>query len=455
MAEHSELHAFVGHENPSIVGYAAASGGGHRVGDVCDPAAVAAFAREREIDIAMVSSDEPLAAGVVDALLAQGTRAVGPTRAGAEIEWNKAFARELLAEVAPEAVPAMRVVRHAREVEQAIASFADTPVAVKPSGLTGGKGVKVMGPHLADHREAGDYARELLERRPEEAVLIEEKILGAEFTIQAISDGASVVLPPSTYDFPYRFDGDEGPGTGGMGSLTVASDALPFMSELHYQQACSIIERVIARLGTVGRHFSGVMNSGFFATADGVKVIEFNARFGDPECMNIMSLFSGSWPEVMQSIAATSLVAEDVRLREEASVVLYLVSPDYALGTPSAGPAPGGAYEFTLERERIEATGCHVFFSAAVEAAASRYRTVGTSRAVALASTAPTLEQARVRVAEQAASVPVLEWRTDVGDERYLEGLARLVSAEAASPKAAGASGGGASGETVLLPNAG
>jgi hypothetical protein len=135
--------------------------------------------------------------------------------------------------------------------------------------------------------------------------------------------------------------------------------------------------------------------------------------------------------------------------------VLYLVSPDYALGTPSAGPAPGGAYEFTLERERIEATGCHVFFSAAVEAAASRYRTVGTSRAVALASTAPTLEQARVRVAEQAASVPVLEWRTDVGDERYLEGLARLVSAEAASPKAAGASGGGASGETVLLPNAG
>ena len=91
MAEHSELHAFVGHENPSIVGYAAASGGSHQLGDVCDPHAVAAFAREREIEIAMVSADEPLAAGVVDALLAQGTRAVGPTAAGAEIEWNKAF----------------------------------------------------------------------------------------------------------------------------------------------------------------------------------------------------------------------------------------------------------------------------------------------------------------------------------------------------------------------------
>ncbi len=96
MSEHSELHAFVGHENPSIVGYAAASGGSHQVGDVCDPAAVAAFARARDIDIAMVSADEPLQAGVVDALLAQGTHAVGPTSAGAEIEWNKIFARELL-----------------------------------------------------------------------------------------------------------------------------------------------------------------------------------------------------------------------------------------------------------------------------------------------------------------------------------------------------------------------
>src|SRR3979409_2483294 len=97
----------------------------------------------------MVSSDEPLAAGVVDALLAQGTATVGPTRAGAEIEWNKAFARSLLSAVAPQAGPGMRLVRDAREVRDAIASFGSTPVAVKPSGLTGGKGVKVMGPHLA------------------------------------------------------------------------------------------------------------------------------------------------------------------------------------------------------------------------------------------------------------------------------------------------------------------
>jgi phosphoribosylamine---glycine ligase len=430
MAEHSELHAFVGHENPTIVRHAAASGGSHQLGDVCDPAAVAAFARAKEIDIAMVSADEPLAAGVVDALLAQGTRAVGPTSAGAEIEWNKTFARALLADVAPEASPLLRVAHDARELDAALDAFGAQPVAVKPPGLTGGKGVKVMGPHLASHGEARDYALELLARcRPGEGVHIEEKIVGAEFTIQAISDGRTVVFPPATYDYPFRFDGDEGPGTGGMGSLSMPSPTLPFMTPAHYATACSIVERVIARLGELGRHFSGVMNSGFFATAEGVKVIEFNARFGDPECMNIMSLFDGDWPHAMEQMAAGRLSAEDVPLRREASLVLYLVSPDYALRS-------GGTYEFALDRERIEAAGCHVFFSSAVQVAEGTYRTVGTSRAVALASTAATLEQARARVHACAGSVPVLEWRRDVGAGAYLDGLARLVR-PGASPRAA------------------
>jgi phosphoribosylamine--glycine ligase len=420
MAEHSELHAFVGHENPSIVRHARASGGSHVIGDVCDAQAVAAFAREKDIDLAMVSADEPLAAGVVDALLAQGTRTVGPTSAGAEIEWNKAFARALLQELAPEAVPRLLVIHEQGEVAAAIESFGSTPVAVKPSGLTGGKGVKVMGPHLADHAEAQDYAAGLLARaRPGESVLIEEKITGAEFTIQAVSDGRTVVFPPATYDYPYRFDGDEGPGTGGMGSLSLGTSSLPFMTAAQYEQACTIIQRVIERLAQEGRHFSGVMNSGFFATAEGVKVIEFNARFGDPECMNIMSLFSGSWPEVMERITAGSLSDGDVRLREEASLVLYLVSPDYAL---RAGPP----YEFSLDVDGIEADGCHVFFSSAIGLGEDRYRTVGTSRAVALATTAPTLEQARLRVLEGAASVPVLDWRRDVGEQDYLNALSGL-----------------------------
>jgi phosphoribosylamine--glycine ligase len=422
MAQHSELHALMGHANPTILRHVQASGGSHAIGDVCDPRAVAAFARERDIELAMVSADEPLAAGVVDALLAQGTRCVGPTRAGAEIEWNKAYARELLGLVAPEALPDLRIARTPEEVDEAFSSFGERPVAVKPSGLTGGKGVKVMGPHLADHDEARDYALALLERaRPGDSVLVEEKISGAEFTIQAISDGRTVVFPPSTYDYPYRFDGDEGPGTGGMGSLTMTGPTLPFMTMRHYEQACSIVRLVVERLAHEGRHFSGVMNSGFFATAEGVKVIEFNARFGDPECMNIMSLLDGSWPAAMERICARELTPADVPLREEASVVLYLVSPDYAL-------RPGRAYEFELDERAIEQSGAHVFFSSAVATGERTFRTVGTSRAVALAATGPSLARARELVVTSADAVPVLEWRRDVGEDAYLENLRGLLA---------------------------
>jgi phosphoribosylamine--glycine ligase len=424
MAEHSELYAFAGHLNPSLVRYAEASGGKLQQGDVCDAEAVAAFAREHAIDIAMISADEPLQAGVVDALLAQGTAAVGPTRAGAEIEWNKAFARELLLELAPEATPRLRVIHAPEQVDEAIASFGATPVVVKPSGLTGGKGVKVMGPHLATHADAAAYARSLLaDHRHGDSVLIEEKIVGAEFTIQAVSDGRTVVFPPSTYDYPYRFDGDDGPGTGGMGSLTMAGPTLPFMTTAHYEQACSIIERVIERLGVEGRRFTGVMNSGFFATADGVRVIEFNARFGDPECMNIMSLFEGSWPRVMQRICSGELAREDVVLRRQASLVLYLVSPDYALATNG----PPRSYEFQLDVAALQREGCEVLFASAEQIGETTYRTVGTSRAVALVTTAPTLAEAHARIVAAAASVDTLQWRREVGDERYLQGLSALV----------------------------
>jgi phosphoribosylamine-glycine ligase len=141
--------------------------------------------------------------------------------------------------------------------------------------------------------------------------------------------------------------------------------------------------------------------------------------------MNIMSLFDGDWPDVMKRICAGQLEQGDVPLRADASLVLYLVAPDYALGT--AGSGPRGPLEFELDVEAIEGDGCKVFFSSAVQVAERTYRTVGTSRAVALATTAPTLRAAHERIVACAGSVGRLQWRRDVGDERYLQGLARLV----------------------------
>ena len=205
-----------------------------------------------------------------------------------------------------------------------------------------------------------------------------------------------------------------------MGSLSTVGPTLPFMTGAHYQQACSIIERVIARLADQGRHFSGVMNSGFFATAEGVKVIEFNARFGDPECINIISLFEGSWPAVMERIASATLTAADVPLRREASLVLYLVSPDYAL-------RPGPAYRVHTRPRRARSAGLPRVLllgrGAGREHVRDRRHVPGPrprdDRANARAGTPPDR-----RCAE---SVGVLEWRRDIGKESYLEELAALV----------------------------
>ena len=160
----------------------------------------------------MVSSDEPLAAGVVDALLAQGTSAVGPTRAGAEIEWNKVFARSLLAEVAPDSVPRLRVVNAPGEVGAAFEHFGETPVAVKPAGLTGGKGVKVDGPppgrssrRRRVRRVAAAGAKRCWSRRGN----------GGRVHDPGDQRRATVVFPPSTYDYPTASTAMRGRAPGG------------------------------------------------------------------------------------------------------------------------------------------------------------------------------------------------------------------------------------------------
>jgi phosphoribosylamine--glycine ligase len=431
LAQGSILHAFMGHANPSIVALTEAAGG-FELGDVCDGPAVAGYAARKGIDMAMVSADAPLAAGVVDALLQGGIPTVGATQSAAEIEWSKVFSRTLLTDIDPAASPRHAFARSTVELEDAFTRFGSEPVVIKPSGLTGGKGVKVMGEHLASHHEALAYARALLRGGPGRGgVVIEEKLTGPEFTIQAVSDGETVICPPATYDYPYRYEGDAGPGTGGMGSFSVPEDALPFISQDEYDRACEIIRRVIHGLAERGRRFSGVMNSGFFATPDGVRVTEFNARFGDPECMNIMQLFAGSWVDTMRAISEQRLTVADLPLRRDATAVVYLVSPDYAL-------RPGGQYEFELDREAIERAGCGVFFAACTLAGPNRYRTVGTSRAVALTAGAPSLREARDRVQEciQRHVQGPLQWRRDIAADDYIASLQHTRSSLLEAPSA-------------------
>jgi len=412
MAETSTLCAVMGHANPTVTALVERGGGSVLIGDVCDGVAIARFALEHSIDLAMVSADDPLAAGVVDALASAGVRAVGPTRAGAQIEWDKHFSRRVVAAIAPEANPRWAPASTASEVHDAVAHVGGSAnaVVVKPVGLAGGKGVKVVGPHLVDNRAAAAYACEVIDSgRHGGAVIVEERVDAPEFTIQAMTDGRQVVFPPATYDYPYRYDGDQGPGTGGMGSCTLPGGLFPFVDRPTYDRACAIVADAIAYLAKDGRTFTGCMNAGFFATPDGLKVIEFNARFGDPEALNIMSLFDGDWTEVMASMVAGSLRPEQIPLADESSVVVYLVAPEYAVGSSDG-------HDFTVDDDAIARAGASVLFSAAVRTGVQRFRTVGTSRAVALVARSPSLETARSAVyrAIEDGVRGDLQWRSDL-----------------------------------------
>lgn len=426
LAEDSAVFAVMPHANPTIEHFVAKTGGKYLIESPTNAAAITRFAAENRIDLAFVSSDEPLAAGVVDALLAVGINTVGPTRDGAQIEWDKEYGMRLMRERYPEITPGYWVVKDGVSLDVALCEIRERgiEIVVKPQGLTGGKGVKVMGAHLADLAAAAEYAMELLRERPAESVVLVEKIEGVEFTLMVLTDGVSVLRPPATYDYPYRFDGDTGPGTGGMGAFSSNAEVLPFLSQQDYDKCIEVATGILKALREDGRHYSGVLNAGFFVTKDGLKFLEFNARFGDPECMNIMTVLDGSLLKLLKDIQQQKMTGKSIGFTGKASVVKYLVAPEYALNE-------GRKHEFTLDVAGLKRMGVQAFFSASVrrDAGGDVFVAVGNSRCVALAATGETTQSACDLIESGIAryvSGP-LEWRRDVGAAAYVEGLLEVL----------------------------
>jgi phosphoribosylamine--glycine ligase len=449
--EEITLYAVAKHANPSVVWATEQTNGLLGLMDPCNPELVATFAREQGITMAIVSSDAPLEAGVVDALQAAGVPLiVGPTRDAAEIEWSKTYSRTLLNRIMPEVNPRFQVFHlseYSGDIQEQESCFksdfryfahveAGGEVAVKPDGLTGGKGVKVMGVHMVTDpqtpgapnalEQAADYAWEWL--RKDGCVIAEERMHGLEFTVQFITDGLSVVPVPASYDYPYRFDGDTGPGTGGMGAFTDCASPLPFMSEAQYQRAYRIAKDVIKGMSEDGKAFNGILNVGYFLTPDGtLKVTECNSRFGDPECMNHMMLLDDrvNVIDLMERIATQTLEPERVIYLPRASVLIYAVAPEYALPTQETPPT----YHFRVDTEAAEAQGVRVYFSAAeATEEPNQYRTTGTSRNVAFIATADSIAEARAAVDavladERIVDLGGLQYRRDIGATEYVQAL--------------------------------
>jgi len=381
-----------------------------RTGSLTDVDWLAAATRELAPDLVIVGPEAALAAGYVDRLREVGVPAFGPAAAGAAIEASKAWARWLVDENGIPGNPAYRAFESAEGLlpyMEQLGAF-----VVKPDGLTGGKGVRVFGEHLQTIEEALAYATEVLETHPR--VQIEERLEGEEFSLQTITDGEAVLHCPPVQDHKRAFAGDEGPNTGGMGSYSCADHSLPFLDAADVPAAQDINERVIEALPReTGEPYRGVLYGGFIATADGVRLIEYNARFGDPEAINVLAILDADFVELCAAAAAGRLGDASWSFRPQATVCKYVVPADY--------PAPSPRTKLDVAPEELAGEGVEWYWAACEREGGDVFMT--SSRGGAFVGVGDSLADAE-GAAESAASAleraaPVRH-RADIGTEALL-----------------------------------
>jgi phosphoribosylamine--glycine ligase len=369
------------HRNPGI----AREAEDHLLGDETAVGEIVSWAKTKGADFAAVGPEAPLAAGIVDALEAAGIPAFGPTQAAAEIEASKEFARRLMEKHRIPGLIDYRAFRRPGEVE-AFLRKVDYDVVVKPAGLTGGKGVRVMGDHFGTYDEAISYAKQVLKEDVggRGVVLIERKEVGEEFSLQAFCDGRNVVPMPAVQDYKRAYEHDRGPNTGGMGSISQEDGLLPFLPRAEYERAVKILQRTVDAMAAEGRPFKGVLYGGFVLTREGPKVLEFNARFADPESMNVLAILKDSFPSVAEAVAFGELRGPVAFLRR-ATVCKYVVPEGY-------GTRPLEGQRLEVDEEAIRKEGAELFYASVDARPDGLYTT--SSRALAILGVAGEITKA-------------------------------------------------------------
>jgi phosphoribosylamine--glycine ligase len=347
-----------------------------------------AFAKEARAEAAVIGPEAALAAGVSDALRAAGIPTVGPDRSAAQIESSKLFCRELLQRHGVGGQPRFVAPTSTEEVDTAITTFPG-PFVVKPCGLTAGKGVWVQGADFVDPKEGAAYAKSILVQG--QRVLLEEKLEGEEFSQMAFVTDSGVYPMPAVQDFKRALEGDKGGNTGGMGSYSQRDHLLPFLPAADRDASIDLIEKTAGALRSEGLSFRGILYGGFMMTADGPRLLEFNARFGDPEGINVLALYEpGDFEDLLYGVATGRVDPNLIRFRLRATVVKYVVPPGYG-----DRPRPGGLV--TVDAPAIEAAGVHLVYGS-VDAAGPGTVRLSSSRGIALVGEASAIHEAGSRV---------------------------------------------------------
>ncbi len=303
---------------------------------VDDLAGIAAFAEEQGIGLTVVGPEVPLAAGIADVFAARGLKLFGPTQKAAEIEGSKAFAKDLMQKYG---IPtAYYKVCDSIDSAKAYIKEKGAPIVVKADGLAAGKGV-VVAMTLEEALDAVDRIMDGDEFGSSGArVVIEEFMDGEEASVLAFTDGKTIVPMVAAQDHKRVFDKDEGPNTGGMGAYAPA----PVMTRV-LQKECleKVLKPAIAAMAKEGRPYVGCLYAGLMITKDGIKVVEFNARFGDPETQVVLPLLDGDLAEVLLACVEGRLAALDIAWKNEAAVCVVMASGGYP-GKYAAGQVING-----------------------------------------------------------------------------------------------------------------
>jgi len=298
------------------------------VGDICDANAVAEVAKQWQISLAIIGPEAALQAGVADALWQAAIPTIGPRKAQAQIETSKEFARELMQKYNIPGLPKYRGFHNMEGVEEFLKELGEDGYVIKADGLMGGKGVKVAGDHLHSFTDALKFCEEVLAQK--QSFIIEEKLIGQEFSFMGFCDGETLVPMPIVQDHKRAHVGDKGPNTGGMGSYSNVNHSLPFLTISDVTTAWNINQSVIRALAQdVSGKYIGIIYGSFIATAKGVYVIEFNARFGDPESLNVLSILKSDFALLCKAMVTGSLTQELAVFDNKATVCKYAVPEGY------------------------------------------------------------------------------------------------------------------------------
>jgi phosphoribosylamine--glycine ligase len=343
--------------------------------DPCDPGAVSALAKERSIDLVVIGPEAPLVAGVADKLREEGVAVFGPNAAAAQLEGSKGFTKDLCE---ANGIPTAGYVRteSAADAVAALDTFG-IPVVIKADGLAAGKGVTVA----TTRAEAEDA----IAAAGDSPLVIEEYLEGEEASLFAFVDGDSAVLFATAQDHKRVGEGDTGPNTGGMGAY---SPAPVLTTELERRTMEEIVLPTARALAAAGTPFSGVLYAGLMLTADGPKLIEYNVRFGDPECEAIMPRVEGDFAELLRAVA-TGRMADAIPQLSPHYAVTVIVA---ARGYPET-PVSGGLIRELEAAEQVE--GVTVFHAGT--AWDERGLVAKGGRVLAVTATADTFANARAR----------------------------------------------------------